>query len=114
MPQQLVVVFDTNVLIPLILPASRSVGLFNRLHSAGHRVVLTEPIYDELIEKMLTRQRLRDWMKRTDDEIKQFLADLRTSCYLLPGNRQAHGAVPLYSNTHHRLLFRCTESVSRF
>jgi hypothetical protein len=31
---------------------------------------------------------------RSDEEIDQFLADLRTTCYLLPGVRQAPGAVP--------------------
>ena len=94
MSQQLVIVFDTSVLVPLILPASRSAGLFNRLRAGGHRVALTEPIYEELEEKLRTSQRLRDWMKRSDEEISQFLADLRTNCYLLPGVRQAHGAVP--------------------
>lgn len=93
MPQQLTVVFDTSVLAPLILPASRSTGLFDRLGAAGHRVALTEPIYDELEEKLLTDQGLRKWLQRSDDEIRQFLADLRKNCYLLPGIRQAHGAV---------------------
>ena len=94
MAQQLVIVFDTSVLVPLILPASRSAGLFNRLRASGHRVAVTEPIYKELEEKLLTNQRLRDWMKRSDDEITKFLTDLRKNCYLLPGHRQAHGAVP--------------------
>ncbi len=94
MSQQLVIVFDTSVLVPLILPASRSAGLFNRLRAGGHRVALTEPIYEELEEKLRTSRRLRAWMKRSDEEISQFLADLRTNCYLLPGIRQAHGAVP--------------------
>ena len=82
MSQQLVIVFDTSVLVPLILPASRSAGLFNRLRVGGHRVALTEPIYGELEDKLRTSQRLRDWMKRSDEEISQFLANLRTNCYL--------------------------------
>lgn len=94
MAQQLVTVFDTNVLIPLILPASRSTGLFNRLRASSHRVALTEPIYDELEYELRTNERLRAWMRKLDDEITQFLADVRTNCYLLPGYRQAHGAVP--------------------
>jgi len=94
MPQQLVIVFDTSVLAPLILPASRSTVLFDRLRSAAHRVALTEPIYDELEEKLLTNVRLRSWMQRSDEEIAQFLVNLRTNCYLLPGVLQAPGAVP--------------------
>jgi predicted nucleic acid-binding protein len=64
MPQHLIVVFDTSVLVPLILPASRSTGLFNRLRTGNHRLALTEPIYEELEEKLLTNQRLRAWMQR--------------------------------------------------
>ena len=94
MSQQLIIIFDTSVLVPLILSASRSVGLFNRLRSDGHQVALTEPIYDELEDKLRTNQRLRKWMQRSEEEISQFLADLRTNCYLLPGVRQAHGSVP--------------------
>jgi putative PIN family toxin of toxin-antitoxin system len=93
MPAQLVVVFDTSVLIPLILPASRSTGLFNRLRAGGHRVAMTEPLYEELEEKLRTKEGLRKWMGRSDDQITQFLADVRTLCQLLPGYRQAHGAV---------------------
>jgi putative PIN family toxin of toxin-antitoxin system len=94
MPEQLVIVFDTSVLVPLILPASRSTGLFRRLRQGGHRIALTEPIYKELEEKLRTNQRLRAWMRRSDDDISQFLADLRNTCYMLPGIRQAHGTVP--------------------
>ena len=75
MPQQIIVVFDTSVLVTLILPASRSAGLFERLRTGGHRVALTEPIYEELEDKLFTNQRLRPWMRRSDDEIKLFLAD---------------------------------------
>src|SRR5688572_16059156 len=94
MPDQLVIVFDTSVLIPLILPASRSTGLFHRLRANAHRVALTEPIYKELEEKLRTNARLRAWMQRSDDDISQFLVDLRTNCFLLPGRLQVQGAVP--------------------
>lgn len=94
MAEQLVTVFDTSALIPLILPASQSTRLFYRLRADRHRVALTEPIYDELADELRTNKRLRSWMRRSDEEISQFLADLRTNCYLLPGYRQAHGAVP--------------------
>jgi putative PIN family toxin of toxin-antitoxin system len=95
MSEPLVVVFDTSVLIPLILPASRSTVLFRRLQASGHRVALTEPIYEELADKLRASKSLRRWMQRSDEEIDQFLADLRTTCYLLPGVRQALGAVPV-------------------
>jgi hypothetical protein len=59
MLEQLVIIFDTSVLIPLILPASRSTRLFRRLQAAGHRVAITEPIYGELEDKLRTNMRLR-------------------------------------------------------
>jgi putative PIN family toxin of toxin-antitoxin system len=94
MSEEPVVVFDTSVLIPLILPASRSTALIRRLHASGWRVALSEPVYEELAGKLRSSDSLRRWMQRSDDEISQFLADLRTNCYLLPGMRHAHGAVP--------------------
>jgi putative PIN family toxin of toxin-antitoxin system len=93
LPEPLVIVFDTSVLIPLILPASRSTVLFHRLRSNGHRVAFTEPVYAELEDKLRRRETLRRWMQRSDDEISQFLTDLRTNCYLLPGFREVQGAV---------------------
>lgn len=40
------VVFDTDVRIPMILPASRSVRLFHRLRAAGHTSAFSERILD--------------------------------------------------------------------
>ena len=94
MPERLQVVFDTNVLIPMIIPASQSARLLLRLHQAGHRVVTSPQIIREAREKMLTKERLRQWLGVADQEIERFLDRLPTVCYVVPGVRQAHGAVP--------------------
>lgn len=89
-----VVVFDTNVLIPLILPASRSTRLFSRLEAAGWRVALSPQILAEVADKLRTREPLRRWLKGSDQEIEEFLAQLPTTVRLIPGNETAAGAVP--------------------
>ena len=58
----MIVVFDSDVLIPMILPASRSARLFHRLRAAGHKVAASQPIFDEVREKLLTDQEVRDWL----------------------------------------------------
>lgn len=88
------VVFDTDVLIPMIIEASRSARLFSRLQAAGHEVVVSPQILDEVGEKLRTKQSLRKWLKLTDDEIETFLSDLPSLCHLVPGLVNAHGAVP--------------------
>jgi hypothetical protein len=45
------VVFDSSVLIPLILETSRSTGLFLRLEAAGWHVVVSPQILRETREK---------------------------------------------------------------
>jgi len=47
----MVVVFDSDVLIPLILPASRSTQILDRLREAGHRVAASPAMLDEVSEK---------------------------------------------------------------
>jgi hypothetical protein len=88
-------VFDTSVLIPLILKASRSTRLFLRLEAAGWWVAVSPQIVAETRDKMQTKRSVREWLKVSDEQIDEFLNTV------LPGKtvrllayRQAHGAVP--------------------
>ena len=47
-----IVVFDSNVLIPLILTASRSTRLFYRLDAAGWELAATPQLLAEVEEKL--------------------------------------------------------------
>lgn len=88
-------VFDTSVLIPLILEASASTRLFLRLQAAGWHVAISPQIMAEARRKMETKQSVRQWLKMSDEEISRFLDhDLPGKTRSLPGVRQAHGAVP--------------------
>lgn len=93
-PSRLVVVFDTNVLIPMLIPASRSTRLFLRLLDAGAHVAVTPQILAEVDEKLQTKESLRKWLGVSDKDIQQFLERLATTCRVVSGIRQAHGAVP--------------------
>jgi len=89
------VVFDTDVLIPVILGRrSRSARLFSRLEAAGWRVATSPQILLEVRDKMMTKETLRQWLQRSDEEIEQFVDRLAVVCELVPGSRQAHGVVP--------------------
>jgi hypothetical protein len=100
MPQPDVIVFDTNVLIPLILPASLSTALFIRLESAGWHVATTPQILDEVRDKLLHSASLRKWLKLSDQEIDEFaVSDLPALLHLTPGLVQALGAVPADPDT---------------
>lgn len=90
----MIVVFDSNVLIPMILGASKSARLFSRLEAAGHEVAASPQILREVREKMLTSQSLRKWLEAPDEEILDFLDGLPTDCTIVPGLFNAHGAVP--------------------
>ena len=83
MPDRLVVVLDTNVLIPLIIPSSRSTGLFLRLLGDGHEVVVSPAILSEVREKMLTKSTLRKWLGVSDEQIHRFVNDLATICVVV-------------------------------
>jgi putative PIN family toxin of toxin-antitoxin system len=93
-PEPNIVVFDTNVLIPLITAASRSARLFLRLQKAGYDVAASPQIVQEVRDKMMNKQPLRDWMSVTDEEIEVFLNRLPNICRRVPGRRHVHGAVP--------------------
>lgn len=90
----MVVVFDSDVLIPLILPASRSTHLLDRLRAAGHRVAASPAILDEVSEKLRTKASLRKWLDLADEEIEEFLALLPIFLVVVPGIVQVEGAVP--------------------
>src|SRR3972149_5900809 len=93
MPESHVVVFDTNVLIPLIVPASHSTHLFQRLDAAGWEVAASPQLRAETANKLRTKPTLRRWVNMADDDVEEFLTDtLLDLVSLVPGIRQAHGA----------------------
>jgi putative PIN family toxin of toxin-antitoxin system len=89
------VVFDSSVLIPLILEASRSTHLFLRLEIAGWHIVVSPQILRETREKMKTKQSLRRWLKLSEADIDQFLdVVLPGKTRIVAGLKEAVGAVP--------------------
>lgn len=90
----MIVVFDSNVLIPLILPASRSTLLMNRLEEAGHKVAAAPAILEEVADKLRTKKTLREWLDLPDKDIEQFINDLPRMLVRTPGLVDAKGAVP--------------------
>lgn len=95
MPEQPVVVFDTNVIIPLILEASHSTRLFLRLTKAEWRIAASPQLLAETRAKMKTKRSVRQWLKMSEEQINTFLdVTLPGITVEVPGVRQAHGAVP--------------------
>jgi putative PIN family toxin of toxin-antitoxin system len=90
----MIVVFDSDVIIPMILEASRSHRLFLRLDADGHELAISPQIAAEVREKMLTKESLRKWLNRPDTEIYAFLARLPDVFTISPGLRDAPGSVP--------------------
>ena len=89
------VIFDTSVLIPLIIEKSRSTRLFIRLEAAGWAVAVSPQLSAETRAKMETKRSVREWLKVSDEEIENFLTEVLPSRTMqVPGYRQAHGAVP--------------------
>jgi hypothetical protein len=94
MPEGHVVVFDTNVLIPLLLTASQSTRLFLRLEAAGWRVAASPQIPQEVGEKVRRKESVRKWIRLSDEEIEVFLQEsLPDMVTVVQGVRNAHGAV---------------------
>lgn len=90
-----IVVFDTNVLIPMVLTASRSPRLFLRLDAAGWEVAATPQLLAEVEDKLRNDASLRAWLRASDDDIDQFVQTrLGNMVTMESGFRQAHGAVP--------------------
>lgn len=72
----MVVVFDSDVLIPMILPASKSARLFRRLRRNGHTVATSPQILAEVREKLLTDKGVRAWLELPERELRAYLRDL--------------------------------------
>jgi len=64
-----IVVFDSNVLIPMMLSASLSTRLFYRLDAAGWEVAATPQLLAEVADKLRTRESLRKWLDASDADI---------------------------------------------
>ena len=90
----MIVVFDSSVLIPLILDASRSTVLFRRLTAAGHQIVASPALFDEVARKLRSKESLRRWLNVPDTQIERFLVDLAALLVFVPGNFRFPGAVP--------------------
>lgn len=90
-----VVVWDSSVLIPLILPQSKSTVLFSRLDAAGWTAAVTPAILQEVREKLETKPQLRRWLALGDAEIAEFVDTVLPAIVrLYPGVVTATGAVP--------------------
>lgn len=90
----LIVVFDSNVLIPMSIDQSHSVRLFLRLRQAKGRVFSSPHILAEVGEKKRTKKQLRKWLGLTDKKINRFLTRLPKLCPPTAGVLTAEGAVP--------------------
>jgi putative PIN family toxin of toxin-antitoxin system len=89
-----VAVWDSNVLIPLILPQSKSSALYSRLDHAGWIIAATPVILQEVREKLETKPSLRRWLGLTDADIAEFVDDVLPALVTLyPGAVTAVGAV---------------------
>ena len=67
MPNQ-IVVFDTNVLIPMLLSASRSTRLFYRTDAARWELAATPQLLAEVADKLRTKESLRKWLGVSDGD----------------------------------------------
>jgi putative PIN family toxin of toxin-antitoxin system len=93
MPNQ-IVVFDTNVLIPMLLSASRSTRLFYRIDAIGWELAATPQLLAEVADKLRTKESLRKWLDVSDGDIEEFIdVRLANMVTMKPGVRQAHGVV---------------------
>jgi putative PIN family toxin of toxin-antitoxin system len=90
-----IVVWDSNVLIPLILPRSKSSFLYSRLDNAGWFIATTPTILREVRDKLETKPTLRAWLDLSDDDISRFLDNILPALVrIYPGLVTAAGAVP--------------------
>jgi putative PIN family toxin of toxin-antitoxin system len=83
MKNSLTVVLDANVVIPLIVPASRSTRVLHRLVESGHEVVISTAILLEVQEKLLTKKTLRKWLRVSDEEIESFVENIAITCSVI-------------------------------
>lgn len=70
-------VWDSSVLIPLILPRSKSSALYTRLDDAGWIVAATPAILQEVREKLETKSSLRRWLGLDDKDTRVNLLNRR-------------------------------------
>lgn len=89
----MVVVFDTDVLIPMILPASRSARLFRRLRAAGHVVATSPQILAEVHDKLLEDEAVQTWLELPARDLNAYLRDLPRLLRRTRGLVTVHGAV---------------------
>lgn len=90
-----VTVWDSSVLIPLILPRSKSSALYSRLDNAGWFVAATPGILQEVRDKLQTKQSLRKWLGLSDEDIAEFVNNVLPALVrMYPGVVSAAGAVP--------------------
>jgi len=90
-----VIVWDSSVLIPLILPRSKSSALLSRLTDAGWFVAATPTILQEVREKLETKPSLRSWLGLDDGDISEFVETVLPALLrMYPGVVNAAGAVP--------------------
>jgi putative PIN family toxin of toxin-antitoxin system len=88
-------VWDSSVLIPLILPRSKSTAIFSRLAAAGWVVAATPSIITEAREKLKTKEPLRKWLGLSDEDIAEFVDHILPALVrMYPGAMTAVGAVP--------------------
>lgn len=89
------VVWDSSVLIPLILPRSKSTALYQRLDDAGWFIAATPAILGEIKEKLETKASLRKWLNLDDEAIGLFVDDVLPALVrIYPGLVTAIGAIP--------------------
>jgi putative PIN family toxin of toxin-antitoxin system len=89
-----VIVWDSSVIIPLILPQSKSSALYSRLDHAGWIIAATPAILQEVREKLETKPSLRRWLGLTDADIAEFVDNVLPALVrLYPGVVTAAGAV---------------------
>jgi putative PIN family toxin of toxin-antitoxin system len=94
-----VTVWDTSVLIPLILPRSKSTALFARLDQAGWIIAVTPAILEEVRAKLESKASLRKWLALSDQDIGEFVDNVLPAIVrLYPGTVTAVGAVPADPN----------------
>ena len=90
-----VIVWDSSVLIPLILPRSKSSALYARIDAAGWLIAATPPILEEVRVKLTTKPSLRKWLGLSDEDLAEFVDNLLPSLLrVYPGVVSAAGAVP--------------------
>lgn len=89
------VVWDSSVLIPLILPRSKSTALYHRLDAAGWSIAATPAILQEVKEKLESKPSLRKWLALSESDTAEFVDKVLPALVrAFPGVLATPGAVP--------------------